>query len=226
MASKKITELPEALSFDNQDLMIIEKVVGGTHRISMSSLSTLEGPEGPMGPQGPQGPVGPQGQPGQDGNTLYPSNLLQTVARDLGGFKKGDSLSGMQLASILEKLLCYVPPAPTFHGIMDWKAIEDITFEDLDSAPNVVKDQVVKPQTVYNHTLGSMFQISVVLAIPKSFGSILSIVDGANINIEGAYSWTETVLNVPGVGEVEYYIAGADGLQMANSSTVVKWNLA
>lgn len=222
MANKKIVELPEAIAFDSQDLMIIEKAVGGTHKITMDSLSTLQGPEGPVGPQGPVGPRGPQGDPA---SLNYPSNLLQEVKRDLGGFKMGDSLKGMSLPQIIEKLLCYVPPAPTFHGIMSWKPTSEITFEDLDNAPNVIKDEVVKPQTVYTHTLGSMFQISIVLAIPKTFGSIVGIVDGANISIAGAYSWKETTLEVPGVGPVEYIIAGADEKQMANSSTVVKWNL-
>lgn len=224
MANKMITELPEAISFGNEDLMIIENGAG-THKIKMNTLSTLQGPEGPQGPIGPQGPQGIQGPKGLDGNTNYPSDLLQTVVRDLGGFKKGDSLSNMKLADILERLLCYTPPAPTFHGIMTWKPVEEITFEDLDSAPNVVKNQVVKPQTIYSHTLASMFQISIVLAIPKSFGSIVGIVDGANISIAGAYSWKEVVLNVPGVGEVEYIICGADEKQMANTSTTVKWNL-
>ena len=39
-------------------------------------------------------------------NSAYPSSANQTVANAIGGFNVGDSLSGMSLVQIIEKMLC------------------------------------------------------------------------------------------------------------------------
>lgn len=248
MANKKITELQLAWDINPTDLVIIEKMEEGTCAISASKFTGPTGPQGPIGPRGEVGPVGPkgadgsvqfeeltpgqveqlrgpQGIKGEKGDTAYPSHLLQEVKRDLGGIKKGTILTGMKLEEILEKILCYVPPAPTFVGMLNYKPRNEITFEDLNSEPRVEKDIVIKPQTIYQNPHGLVSKIGIVLAIPKTFGVITGIVDGANVSIEGAYSWEDVVLDVPNVGPVEYSICFPDAMQMANSGTVVKWNI-
>ena len=116
--------------------------------------------------------------------------------------------------------------APTFIGLITpFKNIADITYEDL-NVDTVLQNIVEKPQAIYKHSAGTKFNRSCVIAIPKEFGSIVGVVDGADITIGGAYHWIETVLNIPDVGNVEYIIGGNIKAQAYNNSTVVKWNLA
>ena len=116
--------------------------------------------------------------------------------------------------------------APTFLGLISpFKDISSITFEDLD-VDTVQKNTVSKPQAIYAHKSGTQFNKSCIIAIPKSFGTIIGVVDGADITITSAYHWTETTLNIPDVGEVEYIIGGNIKAQAYNNSSVVKWNLA
>lgn len=116
--------------------------------------------------------------------------------------------------------------APTFLGLITpFKSIGDITFEDLD-IDTVQKNIVSKPQAIYAHSSGTQFNKSCVIAIPKSFGTIVGVVDGANISITGSYHWTDTTLKIPDIGTVEYIIGGNIKAQAYNNSSVVKWNLA
>lgn len=83
---------------------------------------------------------------------VYPSNELNTeVVRDLGGFQVGDSLEGMTIARILEKLLCNasptpVPPEPDIWGNYEWKSdLYDLQTGDTEIcletfAPQMIRD--------------------------------------------------------------------------------------
>ena len=115
--------------------------------------------------------------------------------------------------------------APTFLGLITpFKSIDSITFEDL-NVDTVQKNIVSKPQTVYTHSSGTVFNRSCIIAIPKSFGAITGVVDGADISITGSYHWSETTLEIPNIGVVEYIIGGNIKAQAYNNSSVVKWNL-
>ena len=124
----------------------------------------------------------------------------------------------------------YVKPpeeqeAPTFLGLITpFKSIDSITFEDL-NVDTVQRNVVSKPQAVYAHKLGTVFNRSCIIAIPKSFGTIEGVVDGADISITGSYHWSETTLEIPDVGNVEYIIGGNIKAQAYNNSSVVKWSL-
>lgn len=244
MANKKITELPELFYCGNEDLMIIESAEG-THKMTVNTM--LQPIDFKIQEKASQYYVENSINNLANSNTAlsnkldrevaglkevinaisfdYPAELEQTVIRNIGGFKKGDSLTGMKLEEILEKLLCYAPPAPTFVGMINYKPRKEITFEDLNSDSRVKKDIATKPQTIYNNPNGFVTQIAIVLAVPKTFGTITGVVDGANVSIEGAYSWEDVVLQVPDVGPVEYCICSPDEVQMANSGTTVKWNM-
>ncbi|MBP3931740.1 MAG: hypothetical protein J6D47_19510 [Peptostreptococcaceae bacterium] len=115
--------------------------------------------------------------------------------------------------------------APTFLGLITpFKDIRDISYEDL-NVDTVNKNSVVKPQSIYKHSAGTQFNRSCIIAIPKVFGSIVGVVDGADITITGAYHWTETALDIPNIGAVEYIVGGNIKPQAYNNSSVVKWNL-
>ena len=115
--------------------------------------------------------------------------------------------------------------APTFLGLITpFKSIDSITFEDL-NVDTVQKNIVSKPQAVYAHKSGTVFNKSCIIAIPKSFGTITGVVDGADISITGSYHWQETTLEIPDIGIVEYIIGGNIKAQAYNNSSVVKWNL-
>lgn len=131
MAIKKITDLPIVTSVEDHDAFIVEKAGVGTVQIAFADINRLEGPPGPQGEQGVRGmdgsspainevgnweidgvdtgisatgDEGPQGE--SAAYSIYPNELKDTVARNLGGFSTGDSLGGMTIGEILEKLLC------------------------------------------------------------------------------------------------------------------------
>ena len=115
--------------------------------------------------------------------------------------------------------------APTFIGLVSpFKDIENITYEDL-SVDTVLKNTVSKPQAIYNHKSGVQFNKSCIIAIPKTFGSIIGVVDGADISITGSYHWKNVNIEVPEVGTVEYIVGGNIKAQAFNNSSIVKWNL-
>ena len=115
--------------------------------------------------------------------------------------------------------------APTFMGLISpFKNISEITYADLD-VDTVQKNIVTKPQSVYAHSSGTQFNKSCIIAIPKSFGTITGVVDGADITITGSYHWCEVVLEIPDLGTIEYIVGGNKKSQAYNNSSVVKWNL-
>jgi len=127
--------------------------------------------------------------------------------------------------TVLEENSVKLPQAPTFLGLITpFKSIESITFEDL-NVDTVQRNIISKPQAIYTHKLGTVFNRSCVIAIPKTFGSITGVVDGADISITGSYHWGETTLEIPDLGNVEYIIGCNIKAQAYNNSSVVKWNL-
>lgn len=158
---------------------------------------------------------------------FYPPELNQTVLNPFGGFSEGDSLTGMTLAQILEKMLCSAPPIeppPSYLGIVDYKSIDEYTLSDLEVA-TVQKNIVEKPITTYHHALGNMFNKSAIIAIPKSFGDIISVVDGAGVSITGSYHWKTVIFNVPNHGDVEYVLGCTKNTLMYTNNSVVKWGI-
>ena len=173
---------------------------------------------------------GPQGPAGETQDLNYPSNLKQEVVNEIGGFKAGDILTGMSLFQIIEKLLCKntdepVIEPPTFLGLIPYKDIATITYDDL-NVDTVKQGTVTKPETVYTHSGGVQLSKANVIAFPKTFGSITGVVDGAGISITAAYTWQDIMLTVPGIGEVAYVIGSTKKVQMYNNTTVVKWSIA
>lgn len=75
-------------------------------------------------------------------NLEYPSNLKQYVRNELGGFKKGDSLSGMNIPQIIEKLLCYDGKAYMTEVSLTNGTIT-ISLDDIPLIEPVQKDFVV-----------------------------------------------------------------------------------
>lgn len=194
-------------------------------------LAALTGPAGPQGERGPQGIQGPRGERGSVGDALYPSDtLMSSVVNEVGGFKEGDSLKGMTIADIIEKLLCYneslieVTP-PTFLGTIAYKAIDAINYADLDVI-TMEKDSFSKGEVMYAHSAGTVLSKSCVVAIPKSFGTITGVYDGTGISLTGSYAWVEKELTVPGAGSIPYIIGGAKKGQIYNNSSIIKWIIA
>ena len=136
----------------------------------------------------------------------------------------------MSLFQIIEKLLCKntdepVIEPPTFLGLIPYKDIATITYDDL-NVDTVKQGTVTKPETVYTHSGGVQLSKANVIAFPKTFGSITGVVDGAGISITAAYTWQDIMLTVPGIGEVAYVIGSTKKAQMYNNTTVVKWSIA
>lgn len=82
---------------------------------------------------------------------VYPNNLNHEVVRNLGGFSVGDSLTGMTISKIIEKLLCEetpgpVPPGPDIWGEYEWISdIYDLQTGDIEIpldtfAPLMIRD--------------------------------------------------------------------------------------
>ena len=118
-----------------------------------------------------------------------------------------------------------VKQPPTFIGLISpFKDISNITYADLD-VDTVQKNIVSKPQSIYTHNSGTQFNKSCIIAIPKTFGDITGVVDGADISITGSYHWSEVTLDIPEIGIVEYIIGGNKKSQAYNNSSVVKWSL-
>ena len=156
--------------------------------------------------------------------TAYPANLLQEVLFDIGGFQKGDILTGMSFSQIIEKLLCgkAILKHPTFLGVMDYVDIDDITYDMLNSAEHVDKDIVVKPITTYIHSRGSMFNKTHVIAFPVTLGNIIEVSDNARISLSGAYHWKTVTFNVA-EEDVEYVVGCNKQPLMFTNGTTVKW---
>lgn len=115
---------------------------------------------------------------------------------------------------------------PKFCGLMDFKPIYELTFDSFSKYPDLRNIDIIKPVTTYNNSsyglgMGKM----IVLAFPKTFGNIISVVDAANVDISQIYPTQSITLNIPNIGRVEYLISCPTEDMIYNNSTVVKWNL-
>lgn len=169
-----------------------------------------------------------KGKDGQDADTIYPEDLKSTVTINLGGFKVGDLLSNMRLSEILEKLLCTEQEyngLPTFLGLIDFKEVNKITYNDLIS-DTVIQGTVKKPITTYQYSDPQFtFGKSAIIAFPKELGEIVGVVDGAGISISGSYTWIDKDIILPSIGMVTYTIGGAKEALIYNQSSIIKWNI-
>lgn len=159
-------------------------------------------------------------------NSFYPAELQQSTQIEVGGFKPGDSLSGMTLAQILEKLLCGSTEFryPTFLGVMDYVDIDSITYEALTQEENIEKNIVVKPTTTYVHNKGTMFNKTHVIAFPAEVGRIMEVIDSSGIALNGAYHWKTINFTVAETREIVPYLVGCNKKPlMFSNGTTVKW---
>ena len=108
--------------------------------------------------------------------------------------------------------------AKSYCGQINFKTVEDITIDDLESLVNLV--EVAKPQTVYAHSGSTVYNKTLICAMPKAEGIISSVVDGAGVDITASYPITEKTLN-----GVVYSISCNKVAQAYNKSTVVKFNI-
>ena len=162
-------------------------------------------------------------------NSFYPSDLQQDTQIEVGGFKAGESLTGLTIAQILEKLLCGTTSFryPTFLGVMDFVNIDDITYEMLDNAENVERNIVVKPLTVYRHDKGTMFNQTHVIAFPVETGRIRDVVDTYGVGLKGAYHWKTVNFTVAETKTIVPYMVGCNKqpLMFADGVTV-EWAIS
>ena len=190
-------EKGNSVEFNKSNTHIQYRTIGDLDWIDLIPLSELKGEQG-------------EGVDEEVVNSLL--DQIQTLADRIAALEEGD----------------IKPPQselPTFLGLItSFKSISDITFEDLD-VDTVQKNIVSKPQAIYKHSSGTKFNKSCIIAIPKSFGYIESVVDGADISIMGSYHWQDTTIEIPEFGTVEYIIGGNIKAQAYNNSSVVKWNL-
>ena len=106
----------------------------------------------------------------------------------------------------------------TYCGQMNFKTVSDITLEDLEGLANAV--EVEKPTTTYAHSGATVYNKTLVCAMPKTFGTISNVVDGAGVEITASYPITEKQIN-----NVDYVISCNNKAQAYNKSTVVKFNI-
>ena len=170
----------------------------------------LQGPKGDKGDTGLTGPAGPQGPAGASYNDAELRNLISQLTKRVEQLENG-----------------YIPPvedenkpaeAKSYCGQMNFKSIDAITIEDLEGLVNAV--DVVKPQTTYAHSGSTVYNKTLICAIPKSKGSISSVVDGAGVDITASYPVVEKTIN-----GVVYSISCNKVAQAYNKSTVVRFNI-
>ena len=172
------------------------------------------GPQGPTGPAGPQGPKGDTGLTGPAGPAYNDSELRSLIAsltKRVEELEKGNTNppSEDEAKPVEAKSYC---------GQMNFKSVDIVTIEDLEGLANIV--DVVKPQTTYAHSGSTVYNKTLICAIPKSKGSVSSVVDGAGVDITASYPVVEKTLN-----GVVYSISCNKVAQAYNKSTVVKFNI-
>lgn len=154
----------------------------------------------------------------ETGNTIKIKNVEVIESYRNGDFKirylVEDSEGGIEAPTDL----------PNFLGHIPFKVTEEITYEDL-CLPTVRTGLVRKPKTTYSHSSGLIVNRSAIIAFPKTFGSIVSVTDGANISITPAYRWITKAINIPDNGEVEYVIGSSVSPQAYTNNVTVNWNL-
>lgn len=177
---------------------------------AISKIQLKEGPQGPKGDKGDKGDVGPQGPAGTSYNDAELRSLISQLTRRVEQLENG-----------------YIPPvedenkpveAKSYCGQMNFKSIDAITIEDLEGLANAV--DVVKPQTIYAHSGSTVYNKTLICAIPKNKGSVSSVVDGAGVDITASYPVVEKTIN-----GVIYSISCNKVAQAYNKSTVVKFNI-
>lgn len=168
--------------------------------------------------KGDKGDKGEKGEPGLSYDDAELRNLISELTRRIEELENG-----------------YVPPvedenkppvedenepvgAKSYCGQMTFKSVDTITVEDLEGLTNIV--DVTKPQTIYSHSGSTVYNKTLICAIPKSEGSITSVVDGAGVDITASYPIIEKTLN-----GVVYSISCNKVAQAYNKSTVVKFNI-
>ena len=175
-----------------------------------NAISRIELTPGPKGDKGDKGDVGPQGPKGDDYNDAELRGLIVSLTKRIEELEKG-----------------YVPPtededntvtSKSYCGQMAFKSVSNITLEDLEGLNNKV--EVVKPITTYAHSGGTAYNKAVVCAIPKTKGNIISVVDGAGVDITASYPISEKEIN-----GTTYVISCNKNAQAYNNSTVVKFNV-
>lgn len=108
-------------------------------------------------------------------------------------------------------------------GVIAHKAVAEITLDDLKA---IESTNIIKPQTVYQHSAGMMGSKSLVMAFPKSFGDITSVLDPLGTNLLGiSYQKVTKKLTIEGK-EFEYIICGCIDPTLFNNSVVVKFNIS
>ena len=169
------------------------------------------GPQGPTGPAGPQGPKGDTGLTGPAGptyNDVELRSLIASLTKRVEELEKGNANPPTE-DEVKAKSYC---------GQINFKSVEDITIDDLESLVNLV--EVAKPQTVYAHSGTTVYNKALICAIPKAEGIISSVIDGAGVDITASYPVVEKTIN-----GVVYSISCNKVAQAYNKSTVVKFNI-
>ena len=153
--------------------------------------------------------VGPQGPAGPAYNDTELRSLIASLTKRVEELEKGNTNPPTEDEVVEAKSYC---------GQMAFKSVSNITLEDLEALNNKV--EVVKPQTIYAHSGGTAYNRTVICAIPKTTGNIVSVVDGAGVDITASYPILEKALN-----GVVYSISCNKVAQAYNKSTVVKFNI-
>ncbi|AIY85334.1 collagen triple helix repeat family protein (plasmid) [Clostridium baratii str. Sullivan] len=195
------------------DLIALSELKGEQGVKGEKGETGLQGSKGDKGETGEQGAKGEKGDPG-----IAPEEITAILNRITELEKKVAELGG---GSSPEES----SSKPNFLGIIDYKNINTITYEDL-NVSTVKKGQVAKPETVYTHTGGTMLNKSSIIAFPKEYGSITGVVDGAGISIAATYEWADVTLNIPEIGEVQYVIGGTKEELAYTDSVAVKWQIS
>ena len=173
-----------------------------------NAISKIQLTPGPKGDKGDKGDIGPQGPAGASYNDAELRNLIASLTKRVEGLEKGNTNPPTE-DEVKAKSYC---------GQINFKTVEDITIDDLESLVNLV--EVAKPQTVYAHSGTTVYNKTLICAIPKAEGIISSVVDGAGVDITASYPITEKAIN----GTV-YSISCNKVAQAYNKSTVVKFNI-
>jgi hypothetical protein len=174
-------------------------------------ISKIELKEGPQGPKGDKGDTGLTGPAGPAYNDAELRSLIASLTKRVEELEKGNTNPPTEdeVKPVEAKSYC---------GQMNFKSVDIVTIEDLEGLANIV--DVVKPQTTYAHSGSTVYNKTLICAIPKSKGSVSSVVDGAGVDITASYPVVEKTLN-----GVVYSISCNKVAQAYNKSTVVKFNI-
>ena len=197
---------------------IAKAQIGGSGEVDLSvyatknyvddEISKIELKEGPQGPKGDTGLTGPAGPAGPAYNDAELRSLIASLTKRVEELEKGNTNPPTE-DEVKAKSYC---------GQINFKTVEDITIDDLESLVNLV--EVAKPQTVYAHSGSTVYNKALICAIPKAEGIISSVVDGAGVDITASYPIVEKTIS----GTV-YSISCNKVAQAYNKSTVVKFNI-